>query len=231
MNLLPVPGFTLSNFVVSEDPAFGSEPVVRAASVRANLRLRSLWHRRVEFSRINLGEPSVNLVHRADGRWNIESILLSASRIPVVPTDQPNAAPGGIQRFPYIEATGARVNLKEGLEKKPISLNDADFALWLPQPQLYRLRLTGHPTRTDTAAADSGILRVTGTLGKAAALDDVPIGLQADWTSAPLGAASNLFLGRDAGFRGDLTLRLTATGTLKESQQLRPSRTPQSPPR
>src|SRR5580698_1356299 len=34
LNLLPLPGFTLENFVVDEDSAFGSEPVIRANSVR-----------------------------------------------------------------------------------------------------------------------------------------------------------------------------------------------------
>ena len=81
LNLLPLPSFTLTNFVVSEDPSFGSEPVIRANTVTARLRMRSLWLRRVEFSRISLDDPSVNLVRRADGRWNIESILLQASRM------------------------------------------------------------------------------------------------------------------------------------------------------
>ena len=30
LNVLPVPGFTLENLVVSEDPAFGYEPTIRA---------------------------------------------------------------------------------------------------------------------------------------------------------------------------------------------------------
>jgi len=71
LNLLPIPGFTLQNFVVDEDPGFGSEPILRASQVRANLRLRSLWSQHVEFSRIALTDPSVNLVRSANGQWNI----------------------------------------------------------------------------------------------------------------------------------------------------------------
>ena len=48
VNLLPVPGFTLERFVVSEDPAFGAEPTIRAESVRATLRVSTLWRRRIE---------------------------------------------------------------------------------------------------------------------------------------------------------------------------------------
>jgi AsmA protein len=211
LNVLPVPGFTLTNFVVSEDPAYGAEPVIRADTVRVNLRLRSLWQRKVEFSRIDLHEPSVNLVRGANGRWNIESILLQASRMPALPTAEKKA--GDVQRFPYIEATGARVNLKQGLEKKPISLTDADFALWLPQPETWHLRLTGHPNRTDTAATDTGRFRVEGTLGKASRVEDVPVDLEAEWTAVPLGAASWVLMGKDGGMRGDMTLRTSVSGT------------------
>jgi hypothetical protein len=215
LDLLPMPGFTLQNFVVTEDPNFGSEPVIHANTVRARLRWRSMWRGHVEFSRISLQDPSVNLVHRADGRWNVESILLQASRMPAAPTAQ--RAGGAAPRFPYIEATGARVNLKMGLEKMPLSLTEADFALWLPQPGQWHVRLEGHPSRTDTAATDTGTFRVEGTLGHASKLDDVPVDLQTTWSKAPMGGASWVLLGRDAGFRGDMNLTAAVKGTLGDN--------------
>ena len=211
LDLLPFPGFTLQNFTVSDDAAFSSEPVIRAGSVKARLRWRSLWHRRVEFSRITLSDASVNLVRREDGKWNLESILLQASRMPAAPTGQ--RGPGDRPRFPYIEATGARLNLKMGLEKLPVSLTEADFALWLPEPDRWRLRLEGHPARTDAAVTDTGTFRLEGTLGRAATLAQVPVDLHASWTSAPLGAASLVALGHDAGFRGELTWNAALQGT------------------
>jgi len=213
---LPWPGFTLKQFVVNEDPAFGSEPVIRADTVRARIRLRSLWRRRVEFSRITLDEPSVNLVHRADGRWNVESILLQAAKINAAPTAATSAA-GDSPRFPYISASSGRVNFKMGLEKLPISLTEADFALWLPDAQQWRLRLEGRPTRTDAAATDTGTLLVQGSFGRAATLKDAPVDLTAEWRAAPLGAVSWIVMGRDAGFRGEMTLRASVTGTVGEN--------------
>ena len=212
LSLLPLPALTLTNFVVSEDPAFGAEPVIRANSVRATLRWSSLWRRRVEFSRISLDETSLNLVQRSDGRWNIESILLQASRMEAAPTAQ--SAVGRAPRFPYIEAANARINVKRNLEKLPLSLTDAEFALWLPQPQQWKLRLEGHPTRTDNASADTGRLRLQGTLGKADAMPNVPVDLAADWSLAPLGAVSTLLTGADAGFRGEMNLHASVLGTL-----------------
>jgi AsmA protein len=218
LNVLPLPGFTLTKFVVDEDPAFGSEPVIRAETVRVVLRFSSLWRRRVEFSRITLDDPSVNLVHRADGRWNIEGILLQASKIEAAPTAQAGAGPA--PRFPYIEATGARVNMKMGLEKLPLALTEADFSLWLPQPQQWRLRLEGKPARTDAAATDTGTIRIEGTLGGAAradALQDVPIDLTGEWRAAALGGVSQVLTGSDAGLRGEMTLRTSFQGTVGEN--------------
>jgi hypothetical protein len=215
LNLLPLPGFILENLVVDEDPAFGSEPVIRADSVRVTLRISSLWRRRVEFSTISFTDPSVNLVHLANGKWNLESILLHAAHIDAAPTAQKNAGPA--PRFPYIEATGARLNIKLDHEKTPLSFTEADFALWLPDPQLWHLRIQARPTRTDTNVSDTGTLQLEGTLGRAASLGQVPINLRGQWRNVPLGQASLFLFGRDAGLRGDMTLSANALGTVSNS--------------
>lgn len=221
LNLLPSPGFSLDNFVVEEDPAFGSEPILRANQVRADLHIRSIWSRRVELSKIVLTEPSVNLVHSADGQWNIESLLLHASHSEAAPTAQSYAGPA--LRFPYIEATGARLNLKLDQVKSPYSLTDADFALWLPEPHQWRIRVEAHPVRTDTSPADTGILRLEATLGApnsstpATSLSGLPIDLHGDWKNLQLGALSRLLIANDAGLRGELTLNLHILGTLGQN--------------
>ena len=214
-NLLPLPGFTLENLVVGEDPAFGMEPIIRANSVRATLRISSLWRKRVEFSTISFTEPSVNLVRTANGKWNLESILLQAARIEAAPTVQAKAGPE--PRFPYIEATGARLNLKQGQEKLPLSLTEAEFALWLPNPQEWHVRLQARPSRTDASVSDAGVVRLEGTLGRAASLGEVPLNLQGEWRNAQLGEASKVLLGRDAGLRGEGTLTATVRGTVGKS--------------
>jgi AsmA protein len=212
LHLLPMPGFTFENFVVSEDPAFGNEPTIRANEVVATLRVSSLWHRRVEFSDVKFENPSVNLVRSADGRWNLESVLLHASHVDTAPTAQQKA--GETPRFPYIEATGGRINLKLGQEKKPFSLTDADFALWLPSPQVWRLRLIGKPMRTDSNIGDPGVMRIEGSLQRAEHMQDVPVNLQASWHDAPLGEASKLVSGNDLDWRGTLHADASLQGPL-----------------
>jgi hypothetical protein len=215
LNILPVPGFTLENLVVGEDPSFGNEPVIRADSVHATIRASSLWRHQVEFGTISFEAPSVNLVRRADGRWNFESILLHAEAANTAPTAQTGAGPA--PRFPYIEATGARLNVKVDDEKKPLALTEADFALWQPSPQQWRLRVEARPARTDTNVSDTGILTIEATLQRAARVADVPIELTAAWRRAPLGEASRVLTGADAGWRGNLEVTTTLTGTLGDA--------------
>ncbi len=216
LHVLPVPGFTLQNLVVSEDPEFGAEPTIRANTVEATLRVSSLWHRPVEFSTVRFVEPSVNLVRNPAGRWNLSEVLLHASRVESAPTTQGRAGPA--PRFPYIEATGGRVNIKLGPEKLPYSLTDADFALWLPSARQWRVRLQGHPARTDTDITDPGTMRVEGDFQRAPTAMAVPVNLRASWHDAPLGEATRILTGTDWGWRGLLNVDATLAGTLGDAR-------------
>jgi len=128
VRLLPRPGFDIKNLVVYDDPAFGAEPMLRAGEVTASLRLLSLIRGRIEIARLDLTEPSLNLVHRDNGRWNLEALLEHTAQIPLAPTRKAKSEPR--PGFPYIEATSARINFKSGQEKKPYALTNADFSLW-----------------------------------------------------------------------------------------------------
>jgi hypothetical protein len=212
LHLVPMPGFTLQNLVVSEDPAFGAEPIIRANSVDVTLRPSSLWRRQVEIATISFDQPSLNLVRNARGEWNLQSLLMHAAQVTTAPTAQRRAGPE--PRFPYIEASEARVNLKLGEEKKPFSLTEADFALWVTSAQEWRVRLKGTPARTDTNVSDPGTVKLEGSLQRAATMAAVPVDMTASWAGAPMGEASKLLTGEDAGWRGNLSFEATLVGTL-----------------
>ena len=156
--------------------------------------------------------PSLNLVRNAAGVWNVQSLLMHAASVSTAPTAQRKAGPE--PRFPYIEATGARVNVKLGEEKTPFSLTDADFALWLTSPKEWRVRAKGTPTRTDTNISDPGVVKLEGSLKRAATMAEVPVDLTASWTGAPMGEASKLLSGQDAGWRGNLNVEASLRGLL-----------------
>jgi hypothetical protein len=214
LRLLPMPGIEMSDFEVEEAPGFGAEPALRASSVVATLRLSSLWRGRLEVSRISLEDTSLNLVRNAKGRWSIGSVLDQAAHISNAPTAQ--LRPGNAPRFPYIEATDARINFKDGLEKKPFSLMNAEFSAWLDTPDEWHIRLKAQPARTDLDPnlSDAGQLTVEGSMHRAAALNAMPVNLEAEWRGAQLGQVSRLFMAVDTGWRGDLDISATLTGEI-----------------
>ncbi len=216
LRLLPTPGITLSGFTVQEDPAFGFEPALHANSVVVSLRISSLWRRRLEISRISLDEASLNLVKSTSGQWSIGSVLLRASQIPNAPTAQ--RRPGPTPRFPYIEATDSRIDFKFGAEKKPFSLMNAEFSMWQAGNGEWQLRLKAQPVRTDLELhlSDAGLLRVQGSLQRAADIHVMPVDLSAEWSGAQLGQASLLLAGFDSGWRGDLDVAAAIRGTPAE---------------
>ncbi len=211
LRLLPRPGFYLENLIVHEDPAFGAEPMLRAQEVTANLRLLSLVRGRLEIARLNLNEPSLNLVRRPDGHWNLEALLEHAERMPLAPTAKPKseARPG----FPYIEATAGRINFKQGQEKKPYALTNADFALWQESENSWGVRLKAEPLRTDMSVSDTGLLRLDGTWQRAGALRETPLHFTLEWDRAQLGQLTKLASGDDRGWRGSVRLEAAIDGS------------------
>jgi AsmA family/AsmA-like C-terminal region len=209
--LLPQPGFDLEDFVIHDDPAFSAEPMLHAQQVTASLRISSLLRGRLEIARLNLTEPSLNLVRNAEGHWNLENLVERAAKIPVAPTSKAKTEkrPG----FPYIEADRGRINFKFGPEKKPYAMIDADFALWQDSENAWGMRLQAQPVRTDFNVSDTGVLKVSGSWQRAATLRATPLQFSLQWDRAQLGQATKLAFGNDKGWRGGLKISTSLAGT------------------
>ncbi len=204
--LLPRPGVQIANFVVDSTAGYSAEPILQCSSVTAAFRILSLWRGRLEIARISLDEPSLNLERARDGQWNFASVLLQASRSQQAPTGL--AAARGQSRFPYIEASNARINFKYGNEKLPFSFLNADVSIWLENPNQWQLRFAAQPIRTDInlSLADTGQVKVSGSVDRASSADELPLDLQAEWRGAPMGQVSRMLLAHDLGWRGDTSV-------------------------
>jgi len=218
LQLLPHPGLAITDFVVEEDPGFGAEPLLRAPSVTVSLRLTSLWRGRLEVSRIDLDNASLNLVRDERGQWNFGSLLIQAARIPNAPTAQRHAT--ATLRFPYIDFRSARINFKTGAEKKAFAFLNSDLSIWLAEPDQWRLRFEGQPARTDLDLdlADTGLMRLEGSCNRASALDEMQVKLHAEWNKAPLGQVSRMIFGQDSGWRGLLRAEADFAGDIRNLQ-------------
>jgi AsmA protein len=211
IQMLPRPGFDLENLVVYDDPAFGAEPMLRASEVTAALRLTSLLRGRLEIARLDLTEPSLNLVHSDEGRWNLEALLERAAHIPLAPTAKTTSEPR--PGFPYIEATSGRINFKSGQEKRPLALTNADFSLWQDSENAWGVRLKAQPVRTDLNLNDIGMLQVSGTWQRAQAFRDTPMQFTLEWSRAQLGQLTKFFTGNDKGWRGAVDVNAAVSGS------------------
>jgi len=209
--LLPQPGFELSDFVIQDDPAYNAEPLLQSSSVDAYLRLSSLWRGRLEIARLTLDSPSLNLARNLNGEWNLQSILQHASQVPAAPTGL--KTPVERPRFPYIEAKNGRVNFKYLNEKTAFALGDADFAFWQESEGQWRMRLAARPLRTDANLGNAGTLRISASFVKTEDLADVPIRADITLEKIQLGQFTSLITGHDSGWRGDLRITATVTGT------------------
>jgi hypothetical protein len=211
LRLLPQPGFYLVNVSVGDDPTSSAEPILHAEEVTAYLSLSSLWRGRLEIARLKLNYPSLNLVERRDASWNLESLLWKASRTQAAPTSARLSETR--TRFPYIEATNGRINFKYGLEKSVFSFTDADFTLFSPAENQWRMRLEARPVRTDMPVTDTGTVKAEITMQRADLLRDAPMKANVTWERVQLGNLTRLIYGEDRGWRGALEVSAQFSGT------------------
>lgn len=211
LSFIPQPAFDISDLVIEDDPRYSAEPVLRAASVHANLRLSSFWRGKLEIASLSLNNASLNLVRASDGSWNVERLLLQAAQIPSAPTarKQPEARP----RFPYIEATESRINFKSGAEKKVFAFSDAEFALWLAAENRWNVRLKARPIRTDENLLDTGKITVSGSFDRARTIAETPFHFKVGLEEARLGELSRLIYGYDRGWHSSVDLNSELLGT------------------
>ena len=211
LTLLPRPGMVLSAFVVADDPSYGPEPMLRADTVTAYFRLSSLWRGRLEIGTLALDNPSLNLVRRADGHWNLEELVERTSQVRSAPTSK--IKPESRPRFPYVKASSGRINFKLGQVKKAFAFSDADFGLWLDSENEWGVRLEARPMRSDVPVSDTGTLKMEGRFQRATGLRDTPLNLKINFTKGQFGQITALIYGRDRGWRGGVTSAATLAGT------------------
>lgn len=218
LRLFPAPGFVLTDLTVQEDPAYGAEPVLHANTVRASIRMLSLWRGRLEISSISVDEASLNVVRTAEGQWNLDPLFRTAAERaePAAGAGQESAEPGRhAMPLPYLEATNSRINFKRGAEKLPFSLVETDLSFWQEKPGDWRIRLRGQPARTDLSLdpADTGLVRLEASVQRAPKLRLMPVHVDMEWREAQLGQLARLVIGSDPGWRGDLTGEMHIDGT------------------
>lgn len=200
-SILGSPQFEADSVTVGEDPRFGQEYFLRADRLAARLRWTALLRGRIEFDRLSLSRPSLNLVRSADGQWNVETWLPPANE------QTSTAVYRGAAVLPAhatrIDIDAGRINFKRGSDKLPFALLDVSGSLSLQRAGRWYLDLEAHPMRAAVMLQSPGTLRVRGTAGGTSARLQ-PADLRFSWEGASLADAARLARGTDYGLRGML---------------------------
>jgi hypothetical protein len=202
--ILDGPKLEADSVTVGEDPHFGQEYFLRAEQLTASMRWAALLRGRLEFDRLSLSGPSLNLVRSANGTWNYETWLPPSIKQALPHTPHYSDAQ---ERVSQIEIDGGRINFKRGADKLPFALVDVTGYLNLQSSGRWSLDLEAHPMRAAVVLQRSGTLRLRGTVGGASARLQ-PASLSLSWDSASLADAARLARGTDYGLRGLLDAEL-----------------------
>ena len=159
--LLPRPGLEIENAVVREDPDFGSEPFARVDKIQCDLRWRSFWHSRLEFSELHLQRASFNFVRNERGNWNVEDFLLKSGI--AAPAGNSTASVGASGLAPAVGFDDVRVNFKIGADKKSFALTELKGSVSVePARRALQFNLAGKPVRADLSLPTPGVVELEG---------------------------------------------------------------------
>jgi AsmA protein len=188
--ILPLPGFTVNDVVVDEDPSVGPEPAAYIGVLRARPKIAALLGGPLEFASVDLETAYINLTRvesPATGvRWNFSS--LTRSRLP--------------SSFPSVHLISGRVNFKFGDNKSIFYLLDTDIDLWPPSAPArpWDLRIHAQPARTDRPARGFGSFIARGQWRPS----DSSLTLDVQLEKSELGDMVTLFAGRETGLLGHI---------------------------
>jgi AsmA protein len=188
--LVPTPGFTVSDVIIGEDPAIGPEPAAYVDTLRARPTFTALLGGPLEFASVDLEGAYINLTRvekTASGvRWNFAS--LAGTKLPT--------------SFPSVHLIKARVNFKFGDTKSVFYLLDTDIDLWPPAREdgPWSLRVHALPARTDRPARGFGSFAARGEWHPA----DNSLIVDVKLEKSELSDIGTLFEGHEAGLHGHI---------------------------
>jgi hypothetical protein len=197
------PGFSLERVTIQEDPRYGLEPFAYIPTLQVRLRLDKLLLGQIRLLGLRLVEPSLNVVKRDDGNWNVVALVERLGA--------PRRTP--LNFLPAFEVSNGRIDLKFGTRKATLYITETDLSIYPQRSGKIYVRFEGSPARTDRAGNGFGHLH--GTLNwyltPASATANQ---LESDVTleQSNLSELTTLFQGQDLGVHGNISARIHISG-------------------
>jgi uncharacterized protein involved in outer membrane biogenesis len=128
VTLWPALGAKVSDVVVSDDPAYSTEPFVRAKQLIVSVQLLPLLHRQVEIKRLVLDEPNIVIIKKDQAHFNFTSLVAAATPPPAAggtPAAPKNANMAAVLAYADIRNGTLRyVDQAAGMDR---TIRDIDF--------------------------------------------------------------------------------------------------------
>jgi len=197
------PGFSLDQVTIGEDQRYGLEPCAYVPNLVARVQLNKLLVGRIQFAELRFSDPTLNLVKRSDGTWNIVEIL---ERVGSKNTPSWNI-------FPAIKISDARLNFKFGDRKTVFYMDGTDISTYPQATGKVHIRFAGSPSRTDRSGHGFGMVRGEANwyLQPSSPLSNK---LEADLTleRSNLSETITLIEGYDIGIHGSISSHVVVSG-------------------
>ena len=203
-NLFSGPGFTIEGVTIFEDPAFGLEPFAHVERIDTRIALSTLWTGHLRFSHLRLIEPSVNLVRRSSGGWNLLSLIDHAAQ-----------GAGAVAGLPSIQVSSGRLYFKLDDTKSAFYLTDTDVEVSPRSGGLdgFDLSFRAQPSRTDRRA--QGFATLSGNARLQPRPDGEPVlDVNLDLERTAMEEIVRLVRGHDFGVHGFMRSRAHIHGPL-----------------
>ncbi len=205
LTLLSGPGFSLEDVSIAEDPQYGIEPFAWVPTLHARLRIDKLLQGEFRLSSLQLEEPTLNLVKRSDGTWNVVALLERLSA--------PRRMP--LNLFPALEVSDGRIDFKFGARKTTFYVLDADLSIYPKRSGKLYVQFSGSPARSDRAGNGFGHLRgVANWYMNPPSRESNQLEAEVTLDPSNLSELTTLFEGQDIGVHGSISGHARVDGPL-----------------
>ncbi|MBI4462852.1 MAG: hypothetical protein HY653_08110, partial [Acidobacteria bacterium] len=197
VRLLPEPSLRAYGVKLVEWEEFGAEPFMHVEEARCRVKLAALLRGRLECARLHFLRPSLNVVRNHEGAWNLLRWLEGAGEV-----------------WPVLTAEEARINFKQGAEKKVYALAEARFALEV-KPEAWHIDLEARPFRSDRRLRETGRIRLNGTWKRTPdETGSSPLALSWEVERSALSQWVAFFTGHEPPVRANVALTGNVTGSV-----------------
>ncbi len=154
-------GVSADDLAIAEDPKFGTNPFVKAKSLKLGIELKPLiFSRKLNITGLTIDQPEVALIQTPEGQWNFSSLGTTGTKREAAPATPAGSGGKLNMSVRLVELKNGRFSLATaGRSGKPLTLQDVNLQVrdFLPDSQF--------PYSLTAKVAGGGDIKLEGKAG------------------------------------------------------------------